>query len=499
MLTHFAATHPNWSITLMAKKSKKTQTLTKLSVAIYPNFGLVQGEYKVWLEKGTNKFQLQGLPVQLDSDSVYVDSFDGPGEVELLGSSYRAANLNAANVQAKSVGGKVTLHHGSTIPAEQERIKGRLLNLTGNLPGATAVLEVEGETQIIPNVQSISVSELPDGLSATPSLAVSAKAEKKGWYVVRLLYKTRGLSWNADVKWVYDRASKTVLWDGSVKVSNASGAAYLDASLKVAAGDAGNQYSDGGFEMAALAAAAPQMAGGGMRSKNTRQVSVQNLGQVKVYGVPGLSNVLEGERQTLPFLTRAGVPVKREYRVRAVHQWHAMGNRHEHEVRGLFLLKNDEEHKLGLPLPASNVQVLHRDAETGELLPCGGGWLTDTAVGQDMKVDVGAEFDLKAVRIVKKTETRDGETKTVKEVTTKKVYHTRECVVELFNGSDEDAVFVLEEVVGEGVTFKGTHNLTEVAAGSYETRVTVPAGKTESVSFTVEQEEVLVVETEDAA
>lgn len=478
----------------MSKKSKRTQTLSQLSVAIYPGFGLVQGTYEVYLEKGDNKFQLQGLPTQLDSDSVYVDSFE-PATAELLGSSYRAANLNAQTLQTKAVDGKVTLYHGSTVPSEREHTKGRLLSLSGNIPGATAVIEVDGDVQIVPNVQSISLPSLPDGLSATPSLMVKARAEKKGWYKVRLLYKTRGMSWSADTKWVYNPKAKTVTWDESIKVNNNSGTAYNEAVLRVVAGDVGNQHADfGGLESVAMAAGAPM--GGGARAKS-RSVAVENLGQVKAYKVPELSTIPEGERQTLPFLTRTDVPVEREYRVRPVYQWHAHGNRHEHDVRGMFLLKNDDAHKLGLALPATNVQVMQRSEDSGDLLPTGGGWLTDTAVGEDISFDAGSEFDLKAVRIVKSAKPTDGEVTTIKKVTTKKVYHTRECVVELFNGKDEEVTFVLEEALTANESFKGEHNLVEVAANQFETRVKVAAGKTESVSFTVVQVEEVEVEAEN--
>ncbi len=482
----------------MAKKTKQTQSLTKQSVAIYPGYGLVQGNYKVWLEKGDSKFQLQGLPTQVDADSVYIDSFEGPGKVELISSVYRGANLNPSMLQARALGNKVTLHFGSTVPAEQEQAKGRLLNLTGTLPNATAVLDVDGDVRIVPNVVGISLSELPAGLSATPSLAVNVVAEKKGWYQVRVLYKTGGLSWGAQAKWIYDEKASTIDWIGSVKVNNVSGAAYLQAMLKVVAGDAGNQYADG-LEAVSFAAAAPAGGARGVVSKMSRQATVQNLGQVKVYSVPGLSNVEEGDRQTLPFLTRHGIPVAREYRVKPVWQWHAQGNRHEHEVRGLFLLKNDDAHKLNLAIPNQNVQVLQRD-EDQDLLPSGGGWLPEAIVGEDMKLDAGVEFDLKATRIVKKIESEDGPTKTTgkkdAQVTTKKVSHTRDCVVELFNGKDHEVTFVVEEVLTEGTTFKGKNTLVEVAARQYETRVTVGAGKTESLEFTVVEVEEVEVETE---
>lgn len=485
----------------MANKSKtRAQTLTDLSVAIYPGFALVQGVYKVHLKKGDNKFQLQGLPVHVDADSVYVDSFTGPGNVTLGGTSYRAANLNPLSLQAKALNNKVTLYFGSAVPAEQQQLKGTLLNLVGNLPGGTAVVQIEDDVRVVPNVQSVSFDSLPEGLSNTPSLSVNASAEKEGWYLVRLLYKTRGMSWSADYKWVYDEKSGTIDLEASVKVTNNSGAAYDKAKLKVVAGDVGNgMESASDYESVGLAMA-PQMAGGRAAvSKQVKQATTQSLGNVKVYTVPGSNKLEEGERQGLPFLTRAGVPVKREFHAKPFHSWHSYGNRQESKVETVYLLKNDDANKLGVALPGGGVQILQRD-EHGDLLPSGSGYAAQLAVNDELKVEAGSDFDLKVTRIVKNLESKDGPPKTTgkkgAKTTTKKVTHTRDCAVELFNGKDRDVEFKLEEVLGEGLTFKGKNNLVQVAAGLYEQRVTVAAGQTATVEFTLVEVEEVEVETE---
>lgn len=488
---------------MASNKSKtKTQTLTDLSVAIYPGFALVQGVYKVHLKKGDNKFQLQGLPVHVDADSVYVDSFSGPGTVTLGGTSYRAANLNPQSLQSKALNNKVTLYFGSSVPAEQQQLKGTLLNLVGNLPGGTAVVQIEDDVRVVPNVQSVSFDSLPEGLSNTPSLAVNATAEKEGWYHVRLLYKTRGLGWGADFKWVYDEKTSTVDLEASVKVTNNSGAPYKGAKLKVVAGDVGNGMESmaSDYEAAGLAMS-PHMAGGraAVVSKQARQATTQSLGNVKVYTVPGVNSLEEGERQGLPFLTRAGVPVRREFHVRPVHGWQSYGNRHEHKVETVFFLKNDADSKMGVALPGGSVQILQRD-EHGDLLPSGSGYAGQLAVNDELKLESGADFDLKVTRLVKNVDSKDGAPKTTGKkgvkTTTKKVTHTRDCVVELFNGKDKDVEFKLEEVLAEGVTFKGKNNLVQVAAGQFEQRVAVPAGQTVSVEFTVVETEEVEVETE---
>lgn len=488
----------------MSKKNSRraaSNRLSDLAVTIYPGYALVQGSYPVRLDEGANKFQVEGLPTNYDPNSLYFDTFRGPGEITLGAASYRAANLSPATLLQRSVNKRVTVRYGGTTESEQHEVRGTLVGYTGN----TALLKVPGQgVREIRNVVGYTFGDVPEGLSNTPSLFVGVEASQKGDYLATLLYKANGLNWSADYKWIYDEKAGLVTIDGSVLISNSSGATFPDAQLKVVAGDAGAEpeaYAD------AMPMAAAASFGGGLEStrssRKVRQATNESLGQVKVFTIPVRGTVEEGESQKIPFLVAAGVPVARENRVRAQYQWHhSHGAKAEAPVHTILIFTNDADNKLGSPLPGGSVSVMQRD-ESGALLKSGGAYMQDVAVGEETKLQTGTDFDLKATRIVADVQRAeaieklpveeeptegDAAAKKNKKKSVKKVTTTKSCAVEVFNGKPYDVTFVVEEVTsGDELRLDGKHGFTQTAAGQHEQKLTVPAGQKATLSYTLVQ------------
>ena len=512
----------------MSKKNRiaAKNSLRDLSVTVYPGYALIQGAYPVKLEQGANRFQVEGLPSHYDPNSLYFDTFEGEGEVTLGAASYRAANLTPSACLARALNKKVTVIYGGATEAEQKELTGTLVAFTGN---NTALLKVKGAVREVRNIVGYSFSAVPDGLSNTPSLAVNVEAGAKGDYVAKLLYKALNVSWSADYKWIYDEARGLITVDGSVSIANNSGATFENASIRVVAGDAGADPDGGGMEsmaMPMMAAAAP-MGGASRHSRNVRQAASESLGQVKVFTIPGHSTLEDNEAQKIPFLVAADVPVGREFRVRAAYGWHhARGSRSEGIVQTVLILNNKEESKLGRPLPAGSVSVMQRDA-SGALLKSGGGYMKDAAVGEEVKLGIGSDFDLKVERVVLDIK-RQEHVEVLPEAAPPvdehfvpeggmpqhevfspmaqsarqaavpapapekakrlKVTLTKRCAVELFNAKPYEVEFVLEEQTsGDELRLDGNHGFTPVEADRHEKRVTLAAGAKAKVEYTLVQ------------
>lgn len=515
----------------MSQNNTAGQNLLRdLSVIVYPGYAIIQGAYPVQLEEGANRFQVEGLPSNYDPNSLYFDTFEGEGEITLGASSYRAANLTPAACLQRSLNKEVTVVSGGPTVAEQRETTGVLVGFSGN---NTALLEVKGEVREVRNVVGYVFNEVPEGLSNTPSLAVNVEASAKGDYVAKLLYKALGLSWAADYKWIYDEANGLITIDGSVSISNHSGATFDNASIKVVAGDAGAEpemmLEAAPMAMAAAAGGAPRRS-----SRSVRQADSESLGQVKVFTIPGRSTLDDNETQKIPFLVAAGVPVGREFRVKSSYGWHhARGSRSEATVQTVLIVNNKEEKKLGKPLPAGSVSVMQRDG-SGALLKSGGGYMRDAAVGEEVKLGIGSDFDLKAARVVldlqRKEEVEfvpeaqpvvdpnfveegglpDDDTTEAFQPTAMsmsprlsaqvatppapqkpkrlKVTLTKRCAVELFNAKPYEVEFVLEEqTAGEQLRFDGDHGFTAVEADQHEKRVTLAPGAKAKVEYTLVQ------------
>lgn len=505
----------------MSKKTirRASNLLSDLSVTVYPGYALVQGSYPVRLDQGSNSFQVERLPTHYDPNSLYFDSFFGDGEITLGAASYRAANLSPASLLQRSVNKKVTVIYGGTTEAEQKEITGTLVGVHGN----SALLRMAGRgVREVRNVVGYIFPGVPEGLSNTPSLSVAVEASQKGDYVAKLLYKALGLHWSADYKWIYDEAKGIVTIDGSVLLTNNSGAAFPDASIKVVAGDAGYE-NDGGaaLESAMPMAAAASFGGapkGGRASRGVRQADTESLGQVKVFTIPGRSSIEEGESQKIPFLLASEVPVDREYRVRSQYGWHASrGSRSEATISTVLILDNKEEKKLGKPLPGGSVSVMQRDS-SGALLKSGGAYMNDAAAGEEVRLAIGSDFDLKAERVVldlKRGEELEAYPETVEPDPVNEAVHaspmvmsampqaqpaqpqkpkrlkvtlTKKCAIELFNAKPFDVEFVIEEqTYGEQLRFDGEHGFTQTEADRHEKRIKLAAGAKATVEYTLVQ------------
>src|SRR5262249_24553828 len=146
-----------------------------------------------------------------------------------------------------------------------------------------------------------------------------------------------------------------------------------------------------------LAAAAPQ------RSKGIRQARVEELGNVKLYAIPGKFTIEEGSSPIVQFFAADEVPVRREYRLSALGQWFVHNTQLEGQFATVLMLKNDADNKLGKPLPGGQVQVMQRDS-TGSLRKTGGTAMDDVALGAEFELEIGKDFDLRATRRVLKVE-----------------------------------------------------------------------------------------------
>jgi len=489
-------------------------TRKRTSITIYASGrALVQGCYALRLAEGKNTFALEGMPAQFVPSSLYADQFEGPGEVTMGPITYRAANLNTANQLARSLNREVTVVHGGNLPKEQDEVTGILLSYQGT----TALVRItdgihKGKIREVRNVQSFIYPELSDGLANTPALDFAVEASAEGDYEATLLFATGGLRWNPDYKLIYDEVACRVRWDGSIFVTNGCGASFEDAELTCAAGDAGDEGGalEAMHESAprAMAMAAP------VRSKGVRQASVESLGNVKLYGIPGRITLADGSSPKVPFFAADDVPVRREYRLAAQYNWFLYNGEQEAQFGTVLMLKNDEANKLGKPLPGGPVEVLQRDS-SGCLRQTGGARLDDVAVSEEFELEIGNDFDLKAKRRVLKVvrevpplppakiepvaASEEGKTQKKEEPKPRKVIYTRHCQIEITSGKKEDTGVVIAESLPENCELIDAGGLKEKTARNFVARGTVPACGKVTIDFIVRQTAMERVSDQEAA
>lgn len=378
-----------------------------IGLTIYQSGGLavVRETRRVGLIAGPNQVYLEGLPTQYQLNSLVVVDYSGEGELSLGPVSYRAANLDKVRVLQGSVGKPVTV--------QLTQNNGRVVNVGGTLRAVLgnelAVERSDNKRLILVPSSQVELKELPAGLSSTPSLMMLPTASAEGDYNVSLLYEAGGLGWSARYFAFYDeKTNKLTRLEGSVAITNRSGARFHNARVQLLAGanyaayaaDAYAESAGGGMR---LAAAAPMK-----RAVAARAASVESVGEVKVYPLGERVTIADGETQQVTLFLAKDVPVKREYFLSAGAYENTAGQDATRlPVFVRLRLENNAESNLGAALPDGEVSILQPDS-TGTPQKTFSTHLGAVAQGESFKLEFGPTADIKVERVlVSATETEE--------------------------------------------------------------------------------------------
>jgi hypothetical protein len=388
-------------------KAAHTAASTDQALTIYnQGFGVVQETRKLRFALGHNEIQLQGMPQQYVPNSMKVLWTRGDAQMAVTSISFEAASLNGARVLASLEGQPVELKFRSSNGRERWT-KGTVLHYLND----KVLLEKDGGKTSLVNTADI-VEVLFDAaaiadLSDSNTIVLTADGTAAGGADVRVLYQTRGLGWSAVHSATYDeKAGMLTNFESWASVENRSGAAYTNARLTLLCASLPNQ--DGREMVYAQAAMAPA-GGGGAKRANIRSANVEALGEAKAYQVPGLFSIKSttpGEQ--VPLGASQDVPVTREYFVPSLPVY-ARNNQSDARLDPVSIrlrLVNDQEHKLGRPLPAGDVQIYQLDSH-GDAQLTGDATIDHIAVGETFGFVYTTASDVKAER--KLVESQEGQ------------------------------------------------------------------------------------------
>lgn len=383
----------------------------ELSVYQQGGQGVIREVREVNLASGDNQLFLNGLPNSYVPNSLTILDYEGEGPLQLGPISYRGANLDKQRILIRSIDTRVTVKEMLS-NGKVGNIAGKLRAVLGN---ELAIERADNKRVIIVPASLVELDEgLPAGLSATPSLTMNPNASVEGAYSLRLLYEAGGLAWNARYSAFYDEARGLLTrFEASVALSNGSGALFSSAVVKLLAGA---NYGRGGhsqLEGVSFQAAGASM-GGGRSAKRfaapQMDASVESVGEVKAYALPGRVTIADGETQQVTLFLTADVPVKREFFLpKGEGYWNYTQGADGEKLPVYIRLcgVNDKGSKLGSALPAGEVNIFQPDA-SGSQQKTGNSSLGHVAPGESFKLEYGPSSDIKAERkLVEVAETEE--------------------------------------------------------------------------------------------
>jgi len=307
-------------------------------------------------------------------------------------------------------------------------------------------------------VETVRLANPPASLSLRPTLEAVIEGGKRGRAEAELSYLTGGLSWAAEHVLVR-RGEGTGNWTSRVTIDNTTGRDYVDAAVKLVAGDpsrvgGGNMPRPMAMAMRASAADALEKA----------DMSEESFAEYHLYTLDRPATLRDKETQSLTMYDT------RDIRMKPIYLYRGGDSR---GVRTQLEIVNDAAGGLGIALPGGRVRVFETDA-AGDLQFTGESTIGHKAAGEKFTVEIGRAFDLVAER---------------REVTNRRLSdREREYQVEvkLRNRKKTAATIVVEEgVAGDHDVTQRTHPFERKDANTLKWEIPVAAGQEVVMTYTV--------------
>ncbi len=367
------------------------ESRTGLTVTIYnSDLGLVRDIRRVDFAAGENVLALGDVSPALRPETL---ALEGEG-LSLLDQSFAFDLLSPQRILEKSVGDTVWVVRSHPQTGEETEVEAELLSVAGGV-----VLRIGERIESGPAAGGgrLAFRGLPEGLRRAPALVARLESDRAGVRDLGVEYLTGGLTWQADYRAEVNAAEDRLDLTGLVTLTNASGAAYPDARVRLVAGEV-NQDGPSPVQRAAVAmmaeAAAPAPG-----------LAAQAAGDQHLYEVPRPVSLADRETKQVLLLESRGVPVEKEYRFEEL--VHAQGGPEEVgpvSAAVVFRFDNDAEAGgPGQPLPGGIVRVYQPGGPEAE----GGGGdgggapvftgedrIGHTPEGEEVRLAIARAFDV---------------------------------------------------------------------------------------------------------
>jgi len=245
----------------------------------------------------------------------------------------------------------------------------------------------------------ITLGELPGGLLTKPTLNWKIANSSGGTHLTRTTYQTAGMTWRADYNLVLDGTDSAADMSAWVTLMNLSGASFMDADLKLVAGDVHRIEPQGGGSGGRMLGAPRVMAmadEGGFEEKS--------FFEYHLYTLPRKTDVLQNSSQQIAlfppvanfkvvkemiFDFTGGMGVSSEPMMDRAFVFGAQGK------PSVFVhFENKKDEGLGMPMPAGKVRVYKIDPADDTLEFIGEDLIAHTPRNETVRIKLGEAFDV---------------------------------------------------------------------------------------------------------
>lgn len=356
----------------------------EIAITIYNDgTGLVKDTREIDLPNGEFDLIFMDVASSIDATSVHFVSNTNPDSLGILEQNYEYDLVSTAALYNRHID-----QHIAVRTEDGRTIEGVLLSHAGGL-----VINTEVGIVIVNNPVEIMFEALPEGLITRPTLKWLLMCNNARTHECEMSYLTSGMGWSANYVAVVGQDDDVLDLNGWVTINNNSGTAYIDATLKLVAGEIHRvrpeyeMYADG----AALRSMAGGLGGGGFEE--------ESFFEYHLYTLQRPATVLNNQQKQISLLEGEGIAVNKLFVFDPGYAYYGRGDTAEGSIEVRLEFMNSENNGLGIPLPKGILRVYKEDS-SGALQFIGEDRIDHTPKDEEIEIFLGEAFDIVGERIV---------------------------------------------------------------------------------------------------
>ena len=359
---------------------------TLLEVTVYNgDLAMVRETRKVSLAKGTNRLALTGVSPAMQPATASV-TLHADATVTFVDQTFAFDLLTPEALLRHSVGETVRVIRTNPATGEETVELAKVLSARNGV-----ILRIGDRIETgVPG--RIAYDLLPRTLREKPTLFATFETPGETAATLDLRYLTGGLTWQADYIGQLDKTGSVLTLEAVATVTNNSGAAYENATLRLVAGTINQGPRPMQPRMEAMEAQRTLVAA-------PAPVPAEAVGDMHLYPIPRKATLGDQETRQIILFQSAHVPVTKEYRIVGNGSFHVhrIGEPLTVNAEGLLKFKNDTHAGLGVPMPGGAFRIYGAaDAVSDTFL--GADRIGHTASGEEVTLSLGNAFDITAER-----------------------------------------------------------------------------------------------------
>lgn len=362
-----------------------------VSVTVYNNGqGLVRENRRVQLPSGTGELRFMDVASAINPVTVSVKSLTGSDSFFVLEQNYEYDLISDSKLLEKYVGKSVKIEQWNEFQDRKELTDATLIAQNG-----TPIFKIYDRIYL-GHPGTIIVPEIPENLIEKPTLTWEFENRADAAQDLEVTYLTGGLSWKADYVITLDEKDENLDLSSWVTLDNTSGTSYVNAGLKLVAGDV-NRVQEAPMPKYAMMRADMAM----MAEARAPQFQEQAFFEYHIYDLQRKTTLKNNQTKQINLIEAFGVQAEKEYRVQGNgYYWSQLyrGDGSKTPVEVSVKFKNAESNKLGMPLPAGIMRFYKKDA-SGAAQFIGEDRIEHTPKDEEVRVKLGKAFDVTAERV----------------------------------------------------------------------------------------------------